>query len=119
LERKGGIGLGVLERTLLFMLPLVCNELGCARMDLRAIRSRIFPEAGVWLFMLRKALKSLERRKLVSLFMAHGGGMHIHLDFMKEFLPETVEVMPNAPLPPWIDCVKTDDGSFKVIHFDK
>jgi hypothetical protein len=118
-ERKGGIGLGVRERMLLIMLPLMCNDIGCTRFDLRAIRSRIFPEAGVWLSTLGWALRRLEKRRLVTIFKAYGGGRYIYLDYMKRLQSETIETIPAEPMPPWIECVKTGKGSYKVIQYDK
>ncbi len=117
-ERKG-LGHGVAERLLLLFLPQLCDDLGCVRYDLRAIRKCVFPETGISLARIWLAFKRIEKRKLISIFWTNDKLGMIYLDYLGNIISDRLDSLPDTPLPPWIEVVRLENGEFKIVRTDK
>lgn len=116
INKKGALGLGLVERMLLLYLPHIVDDYGCILLDLRRIRHQVFPESGVSLIRISFAFLRLSKRGMIRIFKTNFGTKIVYTKYLEELMPDSTCNKPSLPLPDFLDWIVQADGSVKILR---
>ena len=116
INKKGALGLGLVERMILLFLPQLVDDYGCLLLDFRRIRHHIFPDSGVTLTRVWFAFYRLSKRGLIRIFKTNCRKRIVYAKYLEGLMPDSTNNKPSLPLPDFLDWVVQDDGSIKIVR---